>query len=198
MLLLSQILPFPVKKAALHKSRWEKTLLHPLSSSGGRPRQLAAGSSQTSHRSTLRFLSPQYSLQVTRFLLSLLGNSERIHLTDSPYSFTHSSLLPGFRPIHSSGNLQSANSSSPRLFPWPPQPSPSGCPVASLPFLCDLPSCALLLPSLLLLNLSLALPSFWSCLLETDDFQHVLVPATLLCAHLVFPAVHYTSLFGWL
>ena len=57
MLLLSQILPFPVKKAALHKSRWEKTLLHPLSSSGGRPRQLAAGSSQTSHRSTLRFLS---------------------------------------------------------------------------------------------------------------------------------------------
>ena len=106
----------------------------------------------------------------------------------------HSS--PGFRPIHSSGNLQSANSSSPRLCPWPPQPSPSGCPVASLPFLCDLPSCALLLPSLLLLNLSLALPSFWSCLLETDDFQHFLVPATLLCAHLVFPAVHYTSLFG--
>ena len=48
----------------------------------------AADSSQTSHRSTLRFLSPQYSLQVTRSLLSLLGNSERIRLTESPYSFT--------------------------------------------------------------------------------------------------------------
>lgn len=41
-------------------------------------------------------------------------------------------------------------------------------------------------------------PIIWPCLLETSGFQHFLVPASLLCAHLIFPAVHYTSFVGWL
>ena len=62
MLLLGQILPLPVKKAALHKSRWERTLLHPLSSSGGWPRQLTAHKLPTGARWGFSLLSTPFKL----------------------------------------------------------------------------------------------------------------------------------------
>lgn len=39
-------------------------------------------------------------------------------------------------------------------------------------------------------------PSGPNCLLETDDFQHFLIPAALPCSHLIFLHPYHTSFFG--